>query len=87
MRESEVEKHLVKRAQELGGVVRKVAWVGRRGAPDRVVMLPGRLLWVELKRPGGKASPHQAREHLRMAKVGQVVHLIDSIDAVERLLK
>lgn len=40
MRESVIEKHLVKRVKELGGEVRKVQWVGRRGAPDRLVMLP-----------------------------------------------
>jgi len=32
--------HLVKRVRELGGEVRKVQWIGRRGAPDRLVMLP-----------------------------------------------
>ena len=40
MRESTIEAHLVKRVKELGGECRKVQWVGRRGAPDRVVMLP-----------------------------------------------
>lgn len=40
MRESEIEKHLVERVKALGGEVRKVRWVGRRGAPDRLVMLP-----------------------------------------------
>ena len=40
MRESAIEQYLVKRVGELGGEVRKVQWGGRRGAPDRVVMLP-----------------------------------------------
>lgn len=40
MRESQIEAHLVKRVKELGGEVRKVKWIGRRGAPDRLVMLP-----------------------------------------------
>lgn len=43
MRESVIEKHLVKRVKELGGEVRKVQWVGRRGAPDRLVMLPAKV--------------------------------------------
>lgn len=42
MRESDIEKYLVKRVKELGGEVRKVKWVGRQGAPDRLVMLPFR---------------------------------------------
>jgi len=40
MRESQIEAYLAKRVKELGGEVRKVEWVGRRSAPDRLVMLP-----------------------------------------------
>ena len=40
IRESDVEKYLVKRVKALGGEVRKVKWIGRDGAPDRLVMLP-----------------------------------------------
>jgi hypothetical protein len=37
--------------QELGGEVRKVRWIGRRGAPDRLVMLPRRRVekWSEFQ--------------------------------------
>lgn len=42
MRESQIESYLTKRVKELGGEVRKVQWVGRRSAPDRLVMLPAR---------------------------------------------
>lgn len=38
--ERQIETRLVKRVTELGGEVRKVAWIGRKGAPDRLVMLP-----------------------------------------------
>lgn len=86
MREKIIEAHLVKRVQSLGGEVRKAAWVGRRGAPDRCVMLHGRTIWVELKAPGQKAEPHQEREHARMRKMGQEVVVIDSIEGVEALL-
>lgn len=97
MRESTIEQHLVKLVKELGGEVRKVQWVGRRGAPDRLVMLPrGRAssgsfsacstLWVELKAPGEKVKPHQKREHERMRAMGQLVVVIDSLEGVEELL-
>ena len=87
MIERDIEDHLVERAKAHGGEVRKVKWIGRRGAPDRVVMLPGsRLYWVELKRPGQKAAPHQAREHERMRGMGQLVVVIDSFEAIEALL-
>ena len=88
IRESDIEDYLVRRANALSGEVRKVKWIGRRGAPDRVVMLPGsRLYWVELKRPGEQAEPHQAREHTRMRRLGQQVFVVDSLDVINLLLR
>lgn len=96
MRERDIEAHLVKRVRELGGEVRKVKWIGRIGAPDRLVMLPmyrvssgwcsSRTIWVELKAPGEKARPSQVREHERMRAMGQRVLVIDSIEGVEEML-
>ena len=91
MRERDIEAHLVKRVRDLGGECRKVQWIGRNGAPDRLVMLPSpnfrnHAVWVELKAPGAKARPSQLREHERMRKMGQRVVVIDSIDGVEELL-
>lgn len=87
MRESEIENELVAQVRAAGGEVRKVRWIGRRGAPDRVVMLPdGRLVWVEVKAPGARPTPQQRREHARMQAVGQVVRVVDSVDAIGEVL-
>lgn len=86
MRESEIEKYLVERVKALGGEVRKVRWVGRNGAPDRLVMLPGRTVWVELKAPGEKCRPHRVREHERMRRMGQVVLVVDSFEGVAEVV-
>lgn len=96
MRESIIEQYLVDWVKALGGEVRKVKWVGHRGAPDRLVMLPpwepspgnlyDRTVWVELKAPGQKPKPHQTREHERMRKMGQRVEVIDSLEGVDALL-
>lgn len=92
MRESDIENYLAFRVRLMGGEVRKVAWVGRRGAPDRFVMLPARgrkkprTFWVELKAPGKKATEAQAREHDRMRRYGEVVYVIDSINSVNEIL-
>ena len=40
MRERDIERYLVLRVKELGGEIRKVQFIGHRGAPDRVVWLP-----------------------------------------------
>lgn len=96
-RERDIEDYLVERVKALGGEVRKVKWIGRHGAPDRLVMLPptplgegirlpGKTLWVELKAPGEKAKPHQAREHERMRNMGQRVVIVDSFEGVDEVL-
>jgi hypothetical protein len=85
MRERDIERYLVRRVKDAGGEVRKVKWIGRRYAPDRLVMLPGkggstnigytlpRTVWVEVKGDGGRASKGQAREHARMMRYGMEV--------------
>lgn len=90
-RESHIEAYLVKCAKAAGGEVRKVQWVGRSSAPDRVVMQDTSrrpsTIWVELKAPGKKPEPHQLREHERMRRVGQRVEVIDSYEGVDALFK
>jgi hypothetical protein len=86
--ECDIEYYLIARAKALGGEVRKVRWVGRNGAPDRLVMLPHRAaIWIEVKAPGEKAKPHQAREHARMRCLGQRVEIVDSFDQVDEVLR
>ena len=85
--ERDIERYLVHHVRHAGGEVRKVQWIGRRGAPDRVVMLPEQtIVFVELKAPGKKAYPHQVREHARMARMGVSVLVIDSFEQIDRLI-
>lgn len=86
MRERDIENYLVEQVRKRGGEVRKVKWIGRRGAPDRLVMLPDRTVWVELKAFGEKVKPHQVREHERMRRMGQRVEVVDSYQGVDELL-
>lgn len=50
MRESQIESYLVERVKALGGECRKLKWIGRHGAPDRLVMLPDRPLRLGIDR-------------------------------------
>jgi hypothetical protein len=87
LRERDIEQYLAKRVKAMGGEIRKAQWIGRAGAPDRRVMLPGRPpVWVELKAPGVVPEPHQIREHNRMRKLGELVEVVDSLEGVEALL-
>ncbi len=88
MKESEIERYLVRRVKELGGVIRKVSWIGVRGAPDRLVMLPsgGHNFWIELKATGVEPTKLQLDEHERMRELGENVVVADSIARVEVVL-
>lgn len=87
VRESKIEAYLVKRVKAMGGEVRKVAFIRRRGAPDRIVFFPfSVVIWIELKATGEKAKPHQVREHERMRRMGQRIEVVDSLERVEELL-
>lgn len=86
MREADIEHYLTQHVALLRGEVRKLRWIGRHSAPDRVVMLDGVTVWVELKAPGERPSRRQEREHRRMRNMGQRVEVIDTREKVDTLL-
>ena len=86
IRESQIEKYLVAQVKALGGVCRKLKYIGCRNAPDRFIMSPKLTLWVELKAPGKKPTSGQLREHERMRGMGQRVEVIDSFEGVDKLI-
>lgn len=75
-----------KRVRDLGGDTRKCRWEGRAGAPDLLILLDGRHLWVEVKAPGKRPGAHQLREHERLRAAGCDVFVVDSLEAFEALL-
>lgn len=84
MDERDVDAYLVSRLAEIGAVTRRVAWINRRGAPDRVVFHKGATYWVELKSGRGKVSGAQEREHQAM---GVVVHILSNKQGIDNFIK
>lgn len=82
MRESTIESYLIKRVKELKGEIRKVKWIGRNAAMDRLVLLNGGY-FVEVKRPGEKPRASQVREHDRFRKHGVPVWVVSTFDEVD----
>jgi len=77
-----IEKPVIEHAVKQGFFYRKVAWVGRRGAPDRLFSRADTgPFFVEFKRPKKGLEPHQEREVARMRKAGITVHVIDNYEA------
>jgi len=91
IRERDIEAYLVKQVKATGGIVRKVQWLDRRGAPDRMVSWPtcrggGFPVFIELKAPGEELEPHQEHEHDLMRAGGLSVTVIDSFEGVDALV-
>ena len=86
MKEKEIESYLVRKVKELGGTAYKFVSPGHDGVPDRLVCLPGGLVWfVELKARGQKPRPLQQVEIGRLCNLDFRVCVIDSIDGVDQL--
>ncbi|WP_291968672.1 VRR-NUC domain-containing protein [Candidatus Symbiopectobacterium sp.] len=78
IRESTIEKHLVAEVKKAGGIAYKFVSPGRRGVPDRLVLLPdGKVLFVECKAPGQKARTAQQREHNQLRVLGFTVVVLN----------
>ena len=60
MRESDIEKILVREVKKLGGRAYKWVSPGNDGVPDRIVIFPDKIpIFVELKTDTGKLSALQ----------------------------
>lgn len=79
-KESEVEAYFCEQIELGGGFVAKFVDPTRRGAPDRIVFMPGGCVYfVELKRPkGGRYSALQYAYHAELALRGTTVYCIHS---------
>ncbi|HDM8259689.1 PDDEXK family nuclease [Proteus mirabilis] len=82
VREDVIERNLVNEVKKAGGITYKFTSPGRRGVPDRIVLLPhGKIIFVECKAPGEKPRPEQLREHARLFALGFHVVVLDSKDS------
>jgi len=80
--EKDVENTLVRRVKSLGGLCEKFTSPGRRSVPDRIITMPpnGQIIFVELKRPGGKPTDAQLKDHERRRALGCDVRVIDNLE-------
>lgn len=76
MLEQSVEDYLVARVERAGGITAKMTIKGRRGWPDRLVILNGQHL-VEVKRPkGGRLSEVQLELGKKLHDNGAKIWLV-----------
>lgn len=83
MLEKEVEKALVKRVKELGGICLKLVSPSMNGLPDRMVFLSdGKFAFVELKAKGKKPRPLQIKRIDDFRELGFKCFIIDDKEQI-----
>ena len=86
--EKDIERYLVRRAIEHGGKAYKWVSPGHVGVADRIVLLPGGVVWfVELKTATGRLSPWQKVFAAEMRRMGMNYIVIRSKGEVDELLQ
>lgn len=88
MRESALERQLVREVKRIGGLAPKWVSPGNRGVPDRLVILPnGLTVYVEMKAPGKQLEPLQEHWKRKLLKLGQRHYKIDSLEDVTSFIR
>ena len=87
MQEKYIEQKLIAAVKNMGGLAPKFASPGFNGVPDRIVLLPmGKIAFVELKAPGKKMRPLQARRKRQLEVLGFLVYVIDDEEKIQLVL-
>lgn len=88
MKESQIERYLVRKVEEHGGLCFKFVSPGNPGVPDRIVLTPeGRTIYVELKTDTGRLAKIQKWQRGEMEKRGADVRVLYGLDAVKEFLR
>lgn len=86
MKENTLETDARKEAIANGWKVRKIMFVGHKGGPDRLFVKSGRIVFMEIKRPGGKPRPSQSSEIRELRDAGAEVYVCDTMDRIRKCL-
>ncbi len=88
MRESMIERELVRQVKQRNGMAIKFVSPGFDGVPDRLVLLPDKIIvFVELKATGKKMRPLQVKRKRQLESLGFKVYCIDSKEGIEVMLR
>lgn len=87
MQEQALERRLKRETEKHGGQVLKFIVPGKRGVPDRIILLPGaRVVFTEIKASGETPSPIQRKRMARLMALGFPVYCLDSVQAIDQFI-
>lgn len=82
-----IEKTLAAEVKKLGGWSLKLLCTYVTGLPDRLVLLPGGIIFfVEVKSTGKKPTTIQLLIHERLRRLGFRVEVVDSLKQLNKIL-
>ncbi|MGK2309281.1 VRR-NUC domain-containing protein [Cutibacterium sp. V970] len=86
MNEHHIEQALKTAVEADGGLCWKLVCPGTTGVPDRLCLMGGQIVFVEVKAPGKKPRPIQRRRMDQLAAHGFKTFVVDSIDGIREVL-
>ena len=87
MREKIIEQYLVKQCKAQRWECWKLTSPARRGVPDRLIILPGMVAFVEVKSPKGRLTLLQEKVLRRLKDKGQTTAVVYNKDQVDELIE
>lgn len=88
MKESTLEKYLVKEITNLNGLCLKWVAPGTRGVPDRIIIMPeGKTYFVEMKQEKGKLHPLQKYVHRQFENRDHKVYVLWNKEQVNTFIR
>ncbi len=88
MLEKHIEKKLVKKVKDKGGLALKLVSPSLDGLPDRLLLLnKGKIAFAELKAPGKKLRPLQEKRKRQLEELGFLVFVIDNADEIDAVIE
>ena len=85
--EKQVETHLKKQCKKQNIFCEKLKFISCNGAPDRILIKNGTVLFLELKRNGEEPRKNQKALHKQMKSYGAIVDWTDSKQGVNEILE
>ena len=87
MKEQDIQAKIQKYIKARGGYVIKTITSNRAGIPDLLCCINGRFIGIEVKGPGGKASPLQAANITMIEAAGGIGLIAYSVAEVKEHLE
>ncbi|MDU5594182.1 MAG: VRR-NUC domain-containing protein, partial [Escherichia coli] len=80
-------RYLIKECEKRGWLCWKFVSPGRRGVPDRIVIRPGSVAFVEVKRKGGRVSPLQIRRIEELTRRGVAARVVETKGEIDEMIR